>query len=89
MQYILIDVESANALQSTLEEVKAELKKVREQGVGKEPMTKAQAAKYLHVARSTLDQYISQGAIPVSRYGGRVWVTRGDIDRFIDAHRIK
>lgn len=89
MNSVLITEELANTLQATLEAAQQELKRVREQGTGKEPMTKAQAAKYLHVALSTLNNYISRGAIPVSRYGDRVWVTRGDLDRFIESHRSK
>lgn len=87
MNVVQISEELASSLLSTLEATQLELKRVQQQGTGREPMSKTQAAKYLGVARSTLDEYINQGAIAVSRFGGRVWVTRGDIDKFIDAHK--
>ncbi len=86
MTVVQINSELASSLLSTLEATQQELKRVREQGTGREPMSKTKAAKYLGVARSTLDDYINQGAIAVSRYGGRVWVTRASIDNFIEAH---
>lgn len=86
MQTILINEDMARSLLATLESAQQELKRLREQGTGKEPMTKTEAAKYLKVARSTLDDYINQGAIAVSRFGGRVWITRASIDTFIEAH---
>ncbi len=51
-------------------------------------MNKNQAAKYIGVARGTLERYIRDGIGPrVTKLGGAVWFFKADIDAWIEAER--
>jgi excisionase family DNA binding protein len=84
---IALDTELADNLLSALKETRLELAKIREQAKGNEPLTMKQAAAYLHVSAPTLSEYIKRKEITPSEYGSRVWVTRKELDAFIDRHR--
>ena len=47
-------------------------------------MTRKEAATYLKVCLSTLDNYIKQGKIKTSRIGSRVLIKKSDLDSSIN-----
>jgi len=47
-------------------------------------MTRTEAATYLKVCLSTLDNYIKQGKIKTSRIGSRVLIKKSDLDSSIN-----
>ncbi len=53
-----------------------------------EVLTPKQACEYAQVSRWTLQRWERQG-LPVARVGGVVRVFRADIDRFLQAHRLR
>lgn len=86
---IPVDIEMLATLQATLEATRLELKKVQLQANGNEPLSIQEAAAYLKISRTTLYMYMQEREITPSEFGGRVWVTRSECDRFIERHRRK
>lgn len=79
--------ELLSTLQATLEEVRLELQRVRNQAKGNDPLSIKEATDYLGIGRTTLNQYIKRGEITPSEYGSRVWIIRSELDAFIARHR--
>jgi len=54
-------------------------------------LTKEEAAKYLHVSRSTINRFMKE--IPYIKLGkgrkGRVLFRKSDIDAFLESHKIQ
>ncbi|GAB3973723.1 hypothetical protein GCM10028806_28170 [Spirosoma terrae] len=86
---VSVDIELLSTLQATLEAARLEIKKAKDREQGNEPLSIEEAAKYLKVSRTTLHTYVKSNQIVPSEFGNRVWITRSELDRFIERHRRK
>ena len=85
MEMLIIPNEKLEAFQADLNEIKSLIKEKKNQAEIERWNTKQEARHKLHVCMKTLDNYLSRGIIPHSRFAGKIYIKASDIE----AHLVK
>ena len=84
----IIPKESLESLQAEIKEIKAILQQDKQKELQKAWLTKQEAKKLLNVCMKTLDNYLSKGIIPHSRFGAKIYIRASDIHAHLEKHLI-
>ncbi len=84
----IIPKESLESLQAEIQEIKAIIQQDKQDELQKAWLTKQQAKKLLNVCMKTLDNYLSKGIIPYSRFGAKIYIRASDIQAHLEKHYI-
>jgi hypothetical protein len=80
----LIPTEKLESLQADLDEIKSLLFKQSKQDDFNKWLSKKEARIRLKVCQKTLDNYLSKGIIPYSRFGGKTYIKASDIEAHLE-----
>ena len=84
----IIPKESLESLQADIKEIKSIIQQDKQAELEKAWLTKQQAKKMLNVCMKTLNNYISKGIIPYSRFGAKIYIRASDIQAHLEKHLI-
>jgi hypothetical protein len=85
----LIQSERIDFIQNELQEIKSLLQGNQNQAELNKWLPKPEARNRLHVCLKTLDNYLSKGILPYSRFAGKIYVKASDIQAHLEKHYIK
>lgn len=89
MNFTVIETEKFNQLCEDISEIKAEVKKKREEELANEWIPSETARITLGVCRKTWQDYRDKKVIPFSQFGRKIFVKRADLENFMKSHYIK
>ncbi len=84
----IVPKESLESIQAEIQEIKAIIQQDKQEELQKAWLTKLQAKKVLNVCMKTLDNYLSKGIIPYSRFGAKIYIRAADIQAHLEKHLI-
>ncbi len=84
----IIPKESLESLQAEIKEIKSIILQDKQKELERAWLTKQQARKVLNVCLKTLDNYLSKGIIPYSRFGAKIYIRASDIHAHLEKHLI-
>ncbi len=70
-------------IHNSLNEIKADIKRLAIQPISKQEYNKTTASKYLEISIPTLERYMQRGFIRYIERSGRVTFTQQDLDAFL------
>lgn len=85
----LIPSEKLEQIQQELSEIKSLIQKSKQDEFQNQWLPKSEAKKSLNVCLKTLDNYLSKGIIPYSRFAGKIYIKASDIESHLQKHYIK
>jgi hypothetical protein len=88
MELTLIPTERLDSLQADLNEIKLLVKEKNLQADLNKWHTKKEARLKLAVCMKTLDNYLTKGIIPYSKYAGKIYIKASDIEAHLQRHYI-
>ena len=84
----IIPKESLESLKAEIKEIKSIIQQDKQKELERAWLTKQQAQKVLNVCLKTLDNYLSKGIIPYSRFGAKIYIRASDIQAHLEKHLI-
>lgn len=88
MELSLIPTEKLDSLQADLNEIKALIQEKNHQADLNKWHSKKEARLKLHVCTKTLDNYLSKGILPFSRFAGKIYIKASDIEAHLEKNYI-
>jgi len=88
MEITLIPTEKLEAFQADLNEIKSLIRAKKNQADSERWNTKQEARTKLHVCMKTLDNYLSKGILPYSRFAGKIYIKASDIEAHLERNYI-
>ena len=85
----MIQSERIDLIQKDIHEIKSLLQDQRKESFLNEWLSKTEARKKLHVCLKTLNNYLSKGILPYSRFAGKIYIKAADIQLHLEKHYIK
>ena len=89
MELSLIPTEKLDSLQADLAEIKSLIQGKNHQADLNKWHSKKEARLKLHVCTKTLDNYLSKGILPYSRFAGKIYIKASDIEAHLEKNYIK
>lgn len=87
-QFAIIPAERLDAFQAHLEEIKSLINQKNLQADLSRWHSKQEAKAKLNVCMKTLDNYLSKGILPYSRFAGKVYIKASDIEAHLEKNYI-
>lgn len=88
MELSLIPTEKLDSFQAELAEIKSLIQEKNHQADLKKWHSKQEARHKLHVCTKTLDNYLSKGILPYSRFAGKIYIKASDIEAHLEKNYI-
>jgi hypothetical protein len=88
MEVSIIPTEKFDSLLACIEEMKAILNKREKEADLNKWYSKPEARIKLKVCMKTLDNYLSKGVIPYSRFAGKIYIKANDIEAHLQRNYI-
>jgi hypothetical protein len=88
-KYILIDSDKFDTLYSEIKGIRDLIEGKSKEEYLKKWVPKREAKDELHVCQKTVDNYLKRGVIPYSRYAGKIYIKREDIEAHLNRNYIK
>lgn len=88
-KYILIETEKFDSLFSEIKEIRVLIERKGKEEYLKKWVPKREVKNELHVCQKTVDNYLKRGVLPYSRYAGKIYVKREDIEAHLNRNYIK
>jgi hypothetical protein len=88
MEVLLIPTEQIESFQNDLNEIKSLLLEKNHQADLNKWHSKKEARLKLSVCMKTLDNYLSKGIIPYSRFAGKIYIKASDIEAHLQRNYI-
>lgn len=88
MELSLISNERLDTFQADLAEIKSLLHQNNKQVELNRWISKQEARIKLNVCQKTLDNYLSKGTIPYSRFAGKIYIKASDIEAHLERNYI-
>lgn len=88
MELSLIPTERLESLQADLNEIKNLIQDKKKQADLDKWLSKKEAQARLKVCLKTLDNYLSRGIIPHSRFAGKIYIKASDIEAHLERNYI-
>lgn len=88
MNFILIEKEKFEQLESNILEIKQALSQKPEEDLSASYIESKKIPKLLGISPKTWQNYRDKGIIPFIQFGSKIWVKRTDIDSFLNQHYI-
>ena len=85
----LIPKEKLDNIQAELSEIKNLLQENKKAEMLNSWLSKKEARLKLNVCQKTLDNYLSRGILPFSRFAGKIYVKAADIEAHLERHYVK
>ena len=89
MEVFIIPTEKLDSIQSELSEIKILLHGKAKEAELSKWHSKAEARAKLNVCLKTLDNYLSKGILPYSRFAGKIYIKASDIEAHLEKNYIK
>lgn len=87
-QFAIIPAERLDALQANLDEIKSLINQKNIQADLGRWHSKQEAKAKLNVCMKTLDNYLSKGILPYSRFAGKIYIKASDIEAHLERNYI-
>ena len=85
----LIPSEKIESLQSEIREIKELIQNKNQEELLNQWLPKKEAKKRLNICLKTLDNYLSRGILPYSKFAGKIYIKAADIEEHLQKHYIK
>ncbi len=87
-QLTLIPKEKLDSFQEELKEIKELIENKNQEELANKWLSKKEARERLKVCLKTLDNYLSRGILPHSRFAGKIYIKAADIEAHFQKHII-
>ena len=84
----LISTERLDSFQAELSEIKSLLNQNRKEADLNQWLSKKEGKTKLKVCQKTLDNYLSKGIIPYSRFAGKIYIKASDIEAHLQKNYV-